>query len=126
MNIQDFKQMSIFFEWMFWILKKKMNICFEWIIWIFKKWIFFEWIFWIFLKWIIFLVNSLILVCPRQKLLSPNVSNSSEIIQGSLVGPISVHFMVSITYTGASGWLQGHILALFGILKNFPHFFLNE
>ena len=35
--------------------------------------------------------------------LSPNVSNSSEIIQGSLVGPILVHLRESITYTEASG-----------------------
>ena len=45
--------------------------------------------------------------------LSSNVSNASEIIQGSLVGPISVHFRGSITYTGASGGLRSHILALF-------------
>ena len=31
--------------------------------------------------------------------MSPNASNSSEIIQGSLVRPISVHFRGSITYT---------------------------
>ena len=40
-----------------------MNICFEWI-------------FWIFMKWIIFWINILVLVCPRQKRSSPNVSNS--------------------------------------------------
>ena len=63
----------------------------------------FEWIFWIFLKWIIFWTNILVWVCPPQKWLSPNVSNSSKIIQGSLVGPISVHFRGSIIYTGALG-----------------------
>ena len=51
-----------------------------------------EWIFWIFIKWIMFWTNTLVLVCPRQKWLSQNVSNSSEITHGSLVGPISVHF----------------------------------
>ena len=57
----------------------------------------------------------LLLVYPRQKWLSPNVSNSSEIIQGSLMGPVSVHFRGSLTYTGASesGGLRSHILALF-------------
>ena len=64
MNILDFKKMNILFEW----------------------------IFWIFIKWIIFWSNILVLVCLRQKRLSPNVSNSSEITHGSLVGPISVHF----------------------------------
>ena len=53
-----------FLYWMnildFW----KMNICFEWI-------------FWIFIKWIIFKTNILVLVSPRQKWLSANVSNSS-------------------------------------------------
>ena len=126
MNILDFKKMNICFEWLFWIFIKwiiflneysgfqKMNICFEWIFWRLKKMnICFEWIFWIFQKWIIFWINILTLVCPRQKWLLPNVSNSSEIIQGSLVGPISVHFRVSIIYTGASGGLRSHILALF-------------
>ena len=37
----------------------------------------------------------------KPKYLSPKVSNSSEIIQGSLVGPEWVHFMGSITYSGA-------------------------
>ena len=63
-----------------------------------------------FIKWIIFWTNILVLVCLRQKWLSPNVSNSSEIIQESLVGPFSVHFRGSITYTGASGGLRSHIL----------------
>ena len=78
-----------------------MNICFEWI-------------FWIFIKWIIFLINMLLLVCPRQKCLSPNVPNSSEIIQGSWVGPISVHFRGPWPKR-ASGGLQNHILAFFYI-----------
>ena len=87
-----------------------MNICFVWI-------------FWIFVKWIIFWTNILVLVCPRQKWLSPNVSNSSEIIQGSLVGPISVHFRGSLIYTGASGGLRSYILALFwNFEKKIPHF----
>ena len=55
--------------------------------------------------------------------LLPNVSNSSEIIQGSLVGPISVHFRVSITYTGSSGGLRSHIWALFWIFEWFSLFF---
>ena len=29
----------------------------------------------------------------------------------------------SITYTGALGGLRSHILAFFGFLNNFPHFF---
>ena len=40
-----------------------------------------------------------------------------------LVGPISVHLRVSITYTGVSGGLRSHIWPYFGILNNFPHFF---
>ena len=70
-------------------------------------------ILWIFIIWIIFGTNILVLVCPRQKWLLPNGSNSSEISQGSLVGPISAHFMGFITYIGASGGLRSHILALF-------------
>ena len=68
MNILDFKKMNILFEW----------------------------IFWIFIKWIIFWTNILVLVCPRQKLSSINVSKSSEIIQGSLMVPNSVHFRGSL------------------------------
>ena len=80
----------------------------------FKKMnILFEWIFWIFTEWIIFWTNILVLVCPCHKLLSINVSKSSEIIQGSLMGPNSVHFRGSFTYTGASGRLRSHILASF-------------
>ena len=71
--------------------------------------ILFEWIFWIFIKWIIFWTNILILFCPRQKFSLINVSKSSEIIQGSLMGPNSVHFRGSFTYTGASGGLRSHI-----------------
>ena len=72
MNIRDFK------KWIF-VLNEysgflKMNICFEWT-------------FWIFIKWIICWTNILVLVCPNYKWLSPNVSNSSEITQGSLVVP---------------------------------------
>ena len=50
---------------------EKMNICFEWI-------------FWIFIKWIIFWINILVLVCPHQKWLSPNVSG---IISGTYFSP---------------------------------------
>ena len=120
---------------------KKMNILFEWIFMFLKKWIIFlneysgfwkneyffwmnildfeknEYFFWMnildFYKMNNFLNKILVLVSPRQKWLSPNVSNSSEIIQGSLVGPISVHFRGSITYSGASGGLRNHILASF-------------
>ena len=89
-----------YFVWMNILDFKKMNILIEWI-------------FWIFVKWMIFWTNTLGLVCRRQKWLLPNVSKSSEIIQGSIVGPNSVHFRGSFTYTGASGGLQSHILALF-------------
>ena len=71
----------------------------------------------------------LVLVCPRQIRSSPIVPNSTEIIQGSLVGPIAVHFRVYFTYTGASGGLLSQNLAIFwtyfGILNNFSQFFLN-
>ena len=87
-----------------------MNICFEWI-------------FWIFIKWKFFWTNILVVVYPRQKWLLPNVSKSSEIIQRSLVGPISVHSRGSITYTGVSGGLRSHIWPYFGILNNFTQFF---
>ena len=55
----------------------------------------------------------------------PNVSNSSEISQGSLVGPISVHFRGFISYTLIQGPQEGSeaiFLPYFGILNNFPHF----
>ena len=42
--------------------------------------------------------------------------------QGSLVGPISVHFRGSITYAGALGGLRSHIMALLWNLNDFPHF----
>ena len=122
----SFKKMNNFFEWIFGILKKwilflneysgfKKNEYFVWMnILDFKKMnILIEWIFWIFIKWIIFLTNILVLVCQRQKLSSINVSKSSEIIQGSLMGPNLVHFRGSFTYTGASGRLRSHILASF-------------
>ena len=57
-----------------------------------------------------FLTNILVLVCQRQKLSSINVSKSSEIIQGSLMGPNLVHFRGSFTYTGALGPYFGFIL----------------
>ena len=108
MNILVFKKMNIWFEWIFWIFKK-MNICFEWI-------------FWIFIKWIIFLINMLLLVCPRQKCLSPNVPNSSEIIQGSWVGPISVHFRGLLPIPGPQEGSKAIFWPYFGSLNNFPHF----
>ena len=66
-----------------------------------------------FYKMNIFLTNIWVLMCQRQKLSSINVSKSSEIIQGSLMGPNSVHFRGSFTYTGASGRLRSHILTSF-------------
>ena len=73
-----------------------MNILFKWIIWILRNWIFvlneyfrfkkYEYLFWMMLK------DIPVFYCPHQKQSSPNVSNSSEIFQGSLVRPISVHF----------------------------------
>ena len=96
-----------YFVWMNILDFKKMNFLFEWI-------------FWIFIKWIIFWTNILVLVCPRQKLSSINVSKSSEIIQGSLMRPNSVHFRGSITYTQAS---EAIFWPSFGILNNFPQFF---
>ena len=83
-----------------------MNICFEWIFWI---------------KWINFWINILTLVCLHQKWLSPNVLNSSEIIQGSLVGPISVHFRVSITYYRG---LRRALKPYFGLILEFWIIFL--
>ena len=115
--------MNILFEWIFWILKK-MNIFFEWIFWILKKMnILFEWIFWIFIKWIMFWTNILVLVCLRQKWLSPNVSNSSEITHGSLVGPISVHFRGLLPILGPQEGSEAISWPHLEILNNFPHFF---
>ena len=101
MNILDFKNKNILFEWIFWILKKRIFCLNEYS--------------GFFIKWIVFWTNILVLVCSRQKWLSPNVLNSSEIIQGSLVGPISVHFRGPWLKQGASGGLQNHILAFFYI-----------
>ena len=108
--------MNIFF-WMNILDFKKMNILFEWI-------------FWIFIKWIIFWTNILVLVCLRQKLLSPNVSNSSEIIQESLVGPFSVHFRGSIReVVKKSKWKFKMAFAIRGptpppLMAKFPDIFL--
>ena len=114
--------MNNLFEWIFGILKKwiivwmnilefkKMNICYEWI-------------FWIFIKWIMFWTNILVLVCLRQKWLSPNVSNSSEITHGSLVGPISVHFRGLLPILGPQEGSEAISWPLLGILNHFPHFF---
>jgi len=85
--------------------------------------ILFEWIFWIFIKWIMFWTNILVLVCPRQKWLSPNVSNSSEITHGSLVGPISVHFRGLLPILGPQEGSTAISWPHLGILNNFPHFF---
>ena len=95
MNILDFKKMNILFEW----------------------------IFWIFIKWIMFWTNILVLVCLRQKWLSPNVSNSSEITHGSLVGPISVHFSGLLPILGPQEGSAAITWPHLGILNNFPHFF---
>ena len=83
----------------------------------------FEWIFWIFIKWIMFWTNILVLVCLRQKWLSPNVSNSSEITHGSLVGPISVHFSGLLPILGPQEGSAAITWPHLGILNNFPHFF---
>ena len=116
MNILDLKKMNIFFEWIFWILKK-------WIFWILKKNEYFVWMNILdFYKSNNFLNKYFGLSLPASKIVVAKVSNSSEIIQGSLVGPISVHFRESFTYRGASGGLQSHILALFWNLNNFPNF----
>ena len=84
--------------------------------------ILFEWIFWIFIKWIMFWTNILVLVCLRQKWLSPNVSNSSEITHGSLVGPISVHFSGLLPILGPQEGSAAITWPHLGILNNFPHF----
>ena len=101
--------MNIFFEWIFWILKK-MNILFEWI-------------FWIFIKWITFWTNILVLVCLSQKWLSQDVSHSSEITDGSLVGPISVHFRDLLPILGPQEGSEAISWPQLEILNNFPHFF---
>ena len=92
MNILDFKKRNILFEWIFWI------------------------------KWIMFWTNILVLVCLRQKWLSPNVSNSSEITHGSLVGPISVHFRGLLPILGPQEGSEAISSPHLGILNNFPHF----
>ena len=122
MNIWDLKKWILVFEWIFWILKKWI---FFWMnILDFKKMnILFEWIFWIFIKWIMFWTNILVLVCLRQKWLSPNVSNSSEITHGSLVGPISVHFSGLLPILGPQEGSAAITWPHLGILNNFPHFF---
>ena len=85
--------------------------------------ILFEWIFWIFIKWITFWTNILVLVCLSQKWLSQDVSNSSEITDGSLVGPISVHFRGLLPILGPQEGSEAISLPHLGILNNFPHFF---
>ena len=101
------------YEYFFWMNIphfEKRNICCEWI-------------FWIFIKWIMFWTNTLVLVCPRQKWLSQNVSNSSEITHGSLVGPISVHFRGLLPILGPQEGSAAISWPHLGILNNFPHFF---
>ena len=95
MNILDFKKMNILFEW----------------------------IFWIFIKWITFWTNILVLVCLSQKWLSQDVSNSSEITDGSLVGPISVHFRGLLPILGPQEGSEATSCPHLGILNNFSHFF---
>ena len=60
-----------------------------------------------------FLNNNFGFSLPASKMVVAKSPNSSEFNQGSLVGPISVHFRESIIYTEASGGLRGPILALF-------------
>ena len=108
MNILDFKKMNICLNEYSGFLKK-MSICFEWI-------------FWIFIKWIIFWTNILVLVCLSQKWLSQDVSNSSEITDGSLVGPISVHFRGLLPILGPQEGFEAISWPHLGILNNFPHF----
>ena len=55
------------------------------------------------------------LVCPRQKWLSPNDSNPSEIIQGSLVGPISGGLL---PIQGPQEGSEAVFWPYFGILNN--------
>ena len=94
MNIQDFL--------------KKMNTCFERII-------------WIFIKYIIFWISIWVFVCLRQQRSSPNFWNSSEINQGSLVEPISVHFRgVLYLYRG----LRRTPKPYFGLIMEFWIIFL--
>ena len=109
MNILDFKKWIIFCN-EYSGFKKRIFALNEYYA-LLTKWTFVMneyWIFWIFKKCIIFWTNVFILVCLRRKWLSPNVSNSFDIIQGSLVGPILVHFR---------GWI------IYEILNNFPQFF---
>jgi len=70
-----------------------------------------------------FWTNILVLVCLRKKWLSPNVSNSSEITHGSLVGPISVHFSGLLPILGPQEGSADITWPHLGILNNFPHFF---
>ena len=98
MNILDFKKMNILFEW----------------------------IFWIFIKWITFWTNILVLVCLSQKWLSQDVSNSSEITDGSLVGPISVHFRGLLPILGPQEGSEAISWPHLEILNNFPHFIFSR
>ena len=137
MNILDFKK-NEYFVWMDILDFKKMNILFEWIFWIKKKWflneysrLFKKWIFvlngysW-FLKMNISSIDILVLVCLRQKQSSPNVSNSSKINQGSLVGLISVHFRGPYPIQGPQEGSEAIFWPYFLILNDFPPTFLNE
>ena len=54
--------------------------------------------------------------------LSPNVSNSSEIIQGSLVGPILVLFRGLLPIHRSQEGSKAVFWPYYGCLNNFPHF----
>ena len=71
-----------------------------------------------------FWTNILVLVCPCQKWLSPNVSNSSEITQASLVGSISVRFRGLLPILGPQEGSKAISRPHLGVSNNFPHFFL--
>ena len=72
-----------------------------------------------FYKMINFLNKYFGLFCLRQNCLSPNVSNSSEIIQGSLVEPISGGVL---PIQGPHEGSEAIFWPYFGILNNFPSF----
>ena len=71
-------------------------------------------------------IDILVLVCLRQKQSSPNVSNSSKINQGSLVGLISVRFRGPYPIQGPQEGSEAIFWPYFLILNDFPPTFLNE
>ena len=58
-----------------------------------------------------------------QKQSLQNVSNPSQIIQGSLVGPISVLSGFLLSIQGPQEGSEAIFWPYFGILNNFHHFF---